>query len=103
MKAIGFYRSLRLLWLMAILTPVMAGAQTQPSAEDLFKQARYQAFEAHNYGEAKALCLAAVAASPRDPGYGTFLGRLYAWSHVPDSARMAFRHVLDIHPGYEDA
>ncbi len=77
-------------------------AQSSLSAEDIFQQARSLAFDGHDYPAAIQRTRAALALSPRDPDFRIFLGRLYAWSHQPDSARQAFDEVLRSHPGYED-
>ncbi len=96
-------------WYCVFLVPVLclfvtgAGAQTSPTAEELFQQARALAFDSHDYPAAIQRARTALTLSPRDPDIRIFLGRLYTWSHQIDSAREAFDQVLRGHPGYEDA
>ena len=100
-----------LLFAILLAIPAAAWAQTNaqsnvpsaPTAEDLFHQARHQAFDNHQYADAITICKKALALSPTDPDISVFLGRLYAWSHHPDSARLTFASALKQHPGYEDA
>src|SRR3569833_1048330 len=95
-------------WYCVFLLPVFslfvtgAVAQTTPSAEELFQQARALAFDSHDFPAAIQRTRTALALSPRDPDIRIFLGRLYTWSHQIDSAREAFSQVLKDHPGYED-
>jgi len=77
-------------------------AQSSLSAGDIFQQARSLAFDGHDYPAAIQRTREALVLSPRDPDIRIFLGRLYAWSHQPDSARQAFGQVLRDHPAYED-
>ena len=89
--------------LILILFSIGLKAQQADPSDDLLHQARYQAFELHNYPGAIEKCKQAISHSPRDPDLRVFLGRLYTWSHFPDSARQAFGKALEDHPGYEDA
>ena len=86
-----------------ILFSIGLKAQQADPSDDLLHQARYQAFELHNYPGAIEKCKQAISHSPRDPDLRVFLGRLYTWSHFPDSARQVFGKALEDHPGYEDA
>lgn len=88
-------------WLLA--APAGTWAQSGISADALFGQARREAFDGHRYPAAIRLCTAALAISPKDPDMRVFLGRLYAWNHDGDSARLAFACVTRLYPGYEDA
>jgi len=86
---------------MFLLLPALH-AQSPLSSEDIFKQARGLAFDAHDYPAAIQRVKEALALSPTDPDMLIFLGRLYTWSHLADSAREVFDKVLREHPGYED-
>ena len=89
--------------LSCLLTALAAGAQSGISADSLFRRARGEAFDQKDYAAAITTCRLAVQGSPTDPDYRVFLGRLYSWTHRPDSAREAFAQALRDHPGYEDA
>ncbi|MBS1601261.1 MAG: YaiO family outer membrane beta-barrel protein [Bacteroidetes bacterium] len=88
-------------WFLTMTIPLHA--QPGASADDLLKQARRVAFTDHQYSVAIRICSAALELSPGDPDIRVFLGRLYAWSHEADSARLAFSTTLRQHPAYEDA
>jgi len=77
-------------------------AQSPLSSEDLFRQARSLAFDAHDHPAAIQRLKEALALSPADPDMLIFLGRLYTWSQQADSARRVFDRVLREHPDYED-
>ncbi len=97
-------------WLLAMpaaawaqSNPSAARVQSSPGAEDLFHEARSEAFDHHQYSVAIQTCRTALGLSPTDPDIRVFLGRLYAWSHNADSARLEFALALRQHRGYEDA
>ena len=81
----------------------LASAQTEPTSDELFQQARTTAFDQKDYQRAIALSKAALAKSPDYSDIRVFLGRLYTWSKKPDSARMQFQQVLNASPDHEDA
>ncbi|HLX66696.1 MAG TPA: tetratricopeptide repeat protein, partial [Puia sp.] len=85
--------------LSCLLTALAAGAQSGISADSLFRRARGEAFDQKDYAAAITTCRLAVQGSPTDPDYRVFLGRLYSWTHRPDSARAAFAKALRDHPG----
>jgi tetratricopeptide (TPR) repeat protein len=85
------------------LAVLSAGAQSRVSADSLYRRARAEAFDRKDYPAAIDTCRLAVELSPTDPDYRVFLGRLYSWTHQPDSARQAFARALQDHAGYEDA
>lgn len=80
-----------------------ANAQESLSSDQLFQQARTAAFKHKNYPLSIALCKEALTKSPDYSDIRVFLGRLYTWSHYPDSAREQFNNVLKHHPDNLDA
>ncbi len=88
--------------LFLAISPVLR-AQEHISSDELFKDARNAAFEQKDYGKAKELAYRALAQSPGYSDIDIFLGRIYAWTHQYDSARMHFTKVLDSNPSNEDA
>lgn len=99
--------SLPLVLAFLLAVPAAGWAQSvspyRPSADELFRQARHEAFDDHHFSDAIKTCRAALDLSPGDADIRIFLGRLYAWSHITDSAREIFASTLRQHPGYEDA
>jgi YaiO family outer membrane protein len=91
------------LFLGSLSMPVVSRAQSGDSADDLVRQARHEAFVNRQYPAAIKKCRIALELSAGDPDIGVLLGRLYAWSHNADSARLAFSMALRQHPGFEDA
>lgn len=73
------------------------------TSDDLFTTARKKAFDEKNYPEAILLAKNALAKSPDYNEIRVFLGRLYTWSKMPDSARIEFTNVIAKEPNYEDA
>jgi YaiO family outer membrane protein len=70
-------------------------AQNSLSSDELFAEARKSAFENKNYQKARELAFEALKKSPGYADVDIFLGRMYAWDHQYDSARMHFTKVLD--------
>ena len=93
-----FYLSL-FLWLSTSL----ATAQSNLTSDELFKSARDAAFEQKNYPKAIELSKIALKQSPDYADIQIFLGRLYTWSDMPDSARKVFETLLSKKPELEDA
>lgn len=89
--------------LSAFFLPHLISAQERPSSDQLFQQARTAAFKHKDYPQAIALCKEALTTSPDYSDIRVFLGRLYTWSHYPDSAREQFNYVLKQHPDNLDA
>ncbi|MDB5231632.1 MAG: repeat-containing protein, partial [Chitinophagaceae bacterium] len=77
--------------------------QSAASSDELFKAARTAAFDQKNYALARELVLQVLEKSPDYSEARVFLGRIYTWSNIPDSARIAFQYILQKNPGYEDA
>ncbi len=78
-------------------------AQNQRTSDELFKDARNAAFDDKDYEKAKELAYQALEQSPGYADIDIFLGRIYAWNHQYDSARLHFTKVLDANPSNEDA
>jgi YaiO family outer membrane protein len=78
-------------------------AQDTTTSDGLFQAARKAAFEKDNYAKAKIYCQKALTISPQYADIRIFLGRLYGWDKVPDSARLCFIQVLDENPGHIEA
>ena len=94
----------RFIVLLLLLLPVSFRIQAQNarSSDELFADARKSAFENKDYQKAKELAFEALKKSPDYADVDIFLGRIYAWDHQYDSARMHFTKVLDANPN-EDA
>jgi YaiO family outer membrane protein len=78
-------------------------AQNKPNSDDLFTEARKEAFDAKNYKKAISLAQQALQISPNYTDIQVFLGRLYTWTDKTDSARFIFKKVLTANPLHEDA
>lgn len=78
-------------------------AQIETSSDELFLQARKEAFDAKNYSKAIALSKKALEISPKYTDIRVFLGRLYTWTDRPDSARVFLHAVLAENPTHEEA
>ncbi len=73
-------------------------AQKEPTSEELFLQARTYAFDKKDYVKARALCREALAKSPNYTDIEVFLGRLYTWDQMRDSARLVLTNALAKNP-----
>ncbi|MDE3182138.1 MAG: YaiO family outer membrane beta-barrel protein [Bacteroidota bacterium] len=78
-------------------------AQNHLSSDELFKEARNEAFEHKDYAKAKELAYQALEQSPNYADIDIFIGRIYSWNHQYDSARIHFTKVLNANPSNEDA
>ncbi|MDB5025158.1 MAG: hypothetical protein JWP78_2913 [Mucilaginibacter sp.] len=88
---------------LLIISFQVASAQTGPSSDELFQQARKAAFDQKDYPKAISLSKQALVKSPDYSDIHVFLGRIYTWTDQPDSARAQFILVLSKHPDHEDA
>lgn len=77
-------------------------AQKEPTSDDLFLQARTAAFDENDYNKARALCKEALSKSPNYTDIEVFLGRLYTWDKLRDSARIVLTNALAKNPGSLD-
>lgn len=77
-----------------LMLPLMSLAQEgNLSSDELFTQARSQAFDNKNYPKAIQLSKEALKKSPNYTDISVFLGRLYTWSDQVDSARIVFTEL----------
>lgn len=91
------------LQLVFLLSVVIASAQDTTSSDGLLVEARKAAFEQKDYPLAKAYLYRALSKSPEYADIKIFLGRIYTWTDMPDSARYFFYDVLRKDPTYADA
>ena len=89
--------------LMLCFSDLRVRAQVNLSCDSLFQLARKSAFDRHEYQGARAMSKQALQQCPDYADIGVFLGRLYTWDHLPDSARQILLAVLERHPGNEEA
>ncbi|MEJ7693955.1 YaiO family outer membrane beta-barrel protein [Daejeonella sp.] len=95
-----FLRILTILFILISFRPAVAQVEVNP--DSLFVQAKKLAFEDKNYIEAIKLSKQALQANPDYLDIQVFLGRLYTYAEMPDSARVEFKKALDLKPDYED-
>lgn len=100
MKKTGKYIYLLFVYLLSVN---IAFAQDTTSSDGLLAEARKAAFDRDDYPLAKAYLYKALAKSPDYADVKIFLGRIYTWTKMPDSARYFFNDVLKKDPTYEDA
>ena len=81
-----------------LLLNINVFAQKEPTSEDLFLQARTSAFDKKDYVKARELCREALAKSPNYTDIEVFLGRLYTWDQMRDSARFVLTNALAKNP-----
>ena len=89
--------------LISVLTTSGLCAQDTSSADGLLVEARKAAFDKDDYALAKTYLYKALSISPGYADIKIFLGRIYTWTKMPDSARYFFHNVLTKDPAYEDA
>jgi len=78
-------------------------SQKEPTSDDLFLQARSAAFDHKDYATARALCKEALIKSPNYTDIEVFLGRLYTWDQLRDSARSVLLDAVSKNPNSVDA
>ena len=82
------------------LAPFIGFAQ---SSDELFQKAREYAFKKNDYLSAKEFCKEALVKSPNYSDISVFLGRLYTWDKMYDSARTVLYGVINRDPSNYDA
>ena len=92
-----------LILFLSLAASSLLRAQQHLSSDELFKEARNEAFEHKDYQKAKQLAYQALAQSPDYADIDIFVGRIYAWNHQYDSARIHFVKVLNAHPSNQEA
>jgi len=95
-----FRRVLTILLILFSFRPV--AAQVKVNSDSLFLQAKKLTFEDKNYTEAIKLSKQALAQNPDYLDIRVFLGRLYTYAEMPDSARVEFKKALVLKLDYED-
>lgn len=88
-----------LLFTFMLLSCFNVNAQT---SDDLYTEARNEAFENENYKKAIELAQKALQMSPDYTELQIFLGRLYTWDKQPEKARSVFDKVLIKNPEDKD-
>ncbi len=78
-------------------------AQKEATSEDLFLQARTVAFDKKDYVNARELCREALKKSPNYTDIEVFLGRLFTWDQMRDSARLVLTYALAKNPASLEA
>ncbi|WP_423148187.1 YaiO family outer membrane beta-barrel protein [Rubrolithibacter danxiaensis] len=91
-----------LFFLLFILFSLRGFAQDL-GTDELFQQARKEAFDNKDYTKAIKLSKQALDKSPDYTDIRIFLGRIYTWSDKVDSARTEFKKVLDKDPKQAEA
>lgn len=80
-----------------------AWAQDTTTAEGLFTTARKEAFDNKDYDAAIIHAQKALRIDPKYTDITIFLGRLYGWKDMPDSARYYLSLAIENAPNYADA
>ena len=83
--------ALVLLFISICLAPFIGFAQ---SSDELFQKAREYAFKKNDYVSAREFCKEALLKSPDYSDISVFLGRLYSWDKMYDSARTVLYGVI---------
>jgi tetratricopeptide (TPR) repeat protein len=80
-----------ILFFSTSLAPFIGFAQ---SSDELFQKAREYAFKKDDYVSAREFCKEALVKSPNYSDISVFLGRLYTWDKMYDSARTVLYGVI---------
>lgn len=80
-------------FLLLLLLPFQAYSQQKLSADELFANARTEAFEKKDYPKSISLAKQALEIVPNYTDISVFLGRLYTWNKDLDSARAVFEQL----------
>ena len=83
--------ALIILFISISLAPFIGFAQ---SSDELFQKAREFAFKKNDYVSAREFCKEALVKSPNYSDISVFLGRLYTWDKMYDSARTVLYGVI---------
>ena len=78
-------------------------AQNQLSSDELFIKAKDAAFNLKNRKLARKICKTILTKSPNYSDVSVFLGRLFTWDNMYDSARVVLKNVLLKDSKNEDA
>lgn len=78
-------------------------AQTNLTSDELFVKAREAAFNQKDRKLARQICKTILTKSPDYADVSIFLGRLYTWDNIYDSARVILYDVIKKDPANSDA
>ena len=84
----------RILTFLVFILNLTLLAQTQLTSDELFVKAKDAAFNQKDRKLARQFCKQALAKSPDYSDISIFLGRLYTWDEIYDSARVIFNKVI---------
>jgi len=93
----------RILTFLAFLVNLSLLAQTQLTTDELFVKAKDAAFNQKDRALARQLCKQALTKSPDYADVSIFLGRLYTWDNIYDSARVIFNNIIKKDSSNSDA
>ncbi|NJD22142.1 MAG: YaiO family outer membrane beta-barrel protein [Melioribacter sp.] len=92
-----------ILMFLVFLVNISLLAQTQLTTDELFVKAKDAAFNLKDRNLARQLCKQALTKSPDYADISIFLGRLYTWDNIYDSARVIFNNVIKKDSSNSDA
>ncbi len=93
----------RILTSLVFLANLSLLAQTQLTTDELFVKAKDAAFNQKDRNLARQLCKQALTKSPDYADISIFLGRLYTWDNIYDSARVILNAVIKKDSSNSDA
>ena len=93
----------RILTSLIFLLNLTLLAQTQLTSDQLFVKAKDAAFNQKDRALARQFCNQALIKSPDYADISIFLGRLYTWDSIYDSARVIFNRVIQKDSANSDA
>lgn len=93
----------RILISLVLLANLSLLAQTKFTSDELFVKAKDAAFNQKDRKSARQLCKQALTKSPDYADISIFLGRLYTWDNIYDSARVIFNNVIKKDSANSDA
>lgn len=97
------YLTKALLLIVLCFPVVLVYGQDTTTSDGLLLAARKAAFDEKNYSQARSYLNKALTISPGYADVRIFLGRIYTWTGVHDSAKACFEYVLSGKPDDEDA
>lgn len=79
---------------LILLFSISLLAQNKLSSDELLMKAKDAAFNQGNRKLARQICKTALIQSPNYSDISIFLGRLYTWDSIYDSARVVFNEII---------
>ncbi len=86
------------LYTLLLTIATQSFAQSNLSSDELFQMARKAAFDDDNYPAARTLCKQALQKSPNYTDISVFLGRLYLYDDMYDSAHIVLESLYQRSP-----